>query len=181
MSAAEVTSAQLRVLAHPIRLAFLRRLRSQGAATARALGREFELDSGAASYHLRRLAKGGLIEEDVNRGTLRERWWRAIPDTVQFDPSQHREDDQVSREYVRSVALADAEQLQRVAAAVSSVPPEWIDEAFFFDRALHLGPAELASLKRELHDIVDRYATEATGTGENTSAVQVQFQVYSQP
>ena len=56
-------AAQLRALSHPLRLRMLEVLR-EGPATASALGRRLGESSGATSYHLRALAKAGVVEED---------------------------------------------------------------------------------------------------------------------
>ncbi|HET8527873.1 MAG TPA: helix-turn-helix domain-containing protein [Gaiellaceae bacterium] len=67
---------QVRAMIHPIRMRILDALRQEGPSTASRLGALLGESSGATSYHLRVLAEAGLIEEDVERGTARERWWR---------------------------------------------------------------------------------------------------------
>ena len=47
-----------------------------GPATATALARELDTNTGATSHHLRKLASVGLVEETED-GHGRERWWRA--------------------------------------------------------------------------------------------------------
>jgi DNA-binding transcriptional ArsR family regulator len=73
-------AAELRALAHPLRLRLLEVLR-EGPATASQLGRALGESSGATSYHLRVLARAGRVEEEVERGGSRERWWRR-PDEI---------------------------------------------------------------------------------------------------
>ncbi|MEV3856418.1 helix-turn-helix domain-containing protein [Streptomyces sp. NPDC050095] len=167
-------TAALRVLAHPVRLALLNRLRQQGPATARQLARHFDLDSGAASYHLRRLAAGGLIEEDTARGNRRDRWWRALHDGSQHDPGEQGGPD--GRAYTQAVALAAAETLRRAAVqAVPGMPEEWFAVSAFSDFTVHVTPAELAALKGELYEVVARYrGKEAAGA----AAATVQFQAF---
>lgn len=177
----ELTTAQLRVLSHPTRLAYLRWLRTQGPATARALGREFSMDSGAASYHLRRLAEGGLIVEDVERGTRRERWWRAVDQVSQFAPSQHRDEDALSREYVRAVVLSKADEMQRIAAALASVPQEWLDSTLFSDHQLMLDSAGMDSLKADLLGVIENYRQYSQSGSDSARPVMAHLQVYSQP
>ena len=63
-------------LAHPLRSRLLGLLRADGPATASGLAERIGESSGVTSYHLRKLAEVGLVEEDVERGTRRERWWR---------------------------------------------------------------------------------------------------------
>src|SRR3954451_880596 len=66
----------LKVLAHPLRSRLLTGLREHGPATATALAERLGTSTGATSYHLRKLASVGLVEEtDDGRG--RERWWKA--------------------------------------------------------------------------------------------------------
>lgn len=176
MASEEISAAQLRVLSHPTRLAFLRRLRENGPATSRSLGREFDLDSGAASYHLRRLAAGGLIVEDPALGTQRERWWRAAQDMSQFDPALH--DDGSARGYLQSVVLMAAEELQRVASTVPTVDAAWLTESAFVDQRIILDGARREQLRVELMAVIERYREEdASAAG---SLTQVRFQIYEQ-
>jgi DNA-binding transcriptional ArsR family regulator len=48
----------------------------EGPSTASRLARAIGESSGATSYHLRVLAKAGLVEDESERGNGRERWWR---------------------------------------------------------------------------------------------------------
>lgn len=73
----EKTRAELRALAHPLRLRLLDLL-SREPATSSILARRLGESSGATSYHLRALEKAGWIEEDTERGRGRERWWRRV-------------------------------------------------------------------------------------------------------
>lgn len=165
-------TAALRVLAHPMRLALLNRLRREGPATARQLARHFDLDSGAASYHLRRLAAGGFIEEDVERGNRRDRWWRALHRSSQHDPGEHGGPE--GRAYTQAVALAAAETLRRAAQTVPSMPDEWFAVTAFTDFAVRVTPDELAALRQELHDIVERYRNKEPASGAAPAVVQFQ-------
>lgn len=178
MISPEPTTAQLRVLSHPTRLALLRRLRTDGPATARALGREFAIDSGAISYHLRRLAEGGQIVEDVERGTRRERWWRAVEAFTQFDSALHHDHDQLSREYLQAVVLSKADELHRVASTVAASSQEWLDTTTFFDSELSLTPAAAEELKQELLGVIDRYSDHSTADSEDARRVAAHLQLY---
>jgi len=179
MVAEELTAAQLRVLSHPMRLAFLRRLREGGPATSRALGREFDLDSGAASYHLRRLEAGHLIREDPSLGTRRERWWRAVDDISQFDPAVH-DDDAAARRYVHSVVLAAAEELRRVASAVPGADRAWLSEAAFIDLRVPLDGEGRRGLRDELVAVIERYRHDAREDAAGSST-EVRLQIYERP
>lgn len=177
----EPGTAELRVLSHPTRLAFLRRLRAYGPATARALGREFGMDSGAASYHLRRLAAGGLIQEDPDRGTRRERWWRAGNDVVQFDPAQH--EDEASRAYVHANLLATAADLKALAGSAAAAPAEWLAASAFVDHRLDLDDRDAEALRGEILALVERYRDRPPASGGDfvRPPVVVQVQLYRRP
>ncbi len=69
-------SRAFQVLAHPLRSRLLMALRSNGPATATALAETLGTNTRATSYHLRKLASVGLVEE-TDQGRGRERWWRA--------------------------------------------------------------------------------------------------------
>ena len=74
----KLNSQQIRTLAHPLRSRLLGALRVDGPATATTLAQALDTNTGATSYHLRQLAEVGLVAEDVDRGTGRQRWWRAV-------------------------------------------------------------------------------------------------------
>ena len=74
-------AAQLRALAHPLRLQLLQVLHAEGPATASGLGRRLGESSGATSYHLRALHRAGMVEEAEQRNG-RERWWQRVPERL---------------------------------------------------------------------------------------------------
>lgn len=77
----------LRGLAHPMRVELLSLLRRHGPATATGLADRLGERSGTTSWHLRQLAEHGFIEEVPDRGTTRERWWRAAQDGTTLNAS----------------------------------------------------------------------------------------------
>ena len=66
----------LRALAHPIRLSLVGLLRVEGPLTATRAAELLGESSASMSFHLRQLAKYGLVEE-AGGGKGRERPWRA--------------------------------------------------------------------------------------------------------
>jgi DNA-binding transcriptional ArsR family regulator len=85
-------SAQLRVLAHPLRSRLLSALRAFGPATATELAQRLQTNSGATSYHLRQLADVGLIEEQPEESGGRRRCWRAAHDVTSYRESSFADD-----------------------------------------------------------------------------------------
>ena len=72
-------ATSLQGLAHPLRVQLCDQLNLHGPATATQLAARLGESSGATSYHLRQLEKYGFVEEDPDRGSGRERWWRRVP------------------------------------------------------------------------------------------------------
>ncbi len=146
-------AARLRALAHPLRVQLLALLRIGGAATASGLAQRLGTSSGLTSYHLRQLADAGLVAEDVERGTARERWWEAAHDTSSYRPSEvpdeatevvrwlEREADRI-REQERSTWIAER----------STWSPEWADVADQSDYYFRVTSEELRSLLSRVHD-----------------------------
>ncbi len=75
----------IRLLAHPLRQRIERELR-RGPVTATSLARALGENTGLTSYHLRKLAQHGFVEEVPELGRGRERWWRFVPKDRRFPP-----------------------------------------------------------------------------------------------
>ncbi|MPV39010.1 helix-turn-helix domain-containing protein [Georgenia subflava] len=150
------------VLAHPLRSRLLSALRLDGPATATRLARTLGTNSGATSYHLRRLAEVGLVE-DTAGGTGRERLWGAAHERhswfssdVAGDPDSEAANDWLQAEGLRQFQQrADAWH-----GAKQEWPLPWRDAAGMSDYFLDLSPAQLAELTHELDAVVERYRAE---------------------
>lgn len=69
----------LRAIAHPVRNRILTELAASGPMRAADLARELDLPANQMSFHLRQLAKYGLVEEDPDAGRdKRDRVWRPV-------------------------------------------------------------------------------------------------------
>ena len=68
----------LRAIAHPLRASLLYELFARGSATATTLAEAVDQPVNSVSFHLRQLAKYGLIEDDPDAAgaDARQRWWR---------------------------------------------------------------------------------------------------------
>jgi len=127
-------AAQLRALAHPLRLQLLEILSAEGPATASLLARRLGESSGATSYHLRALHRAGMVEEAEQRNA-RERWWqrssdrRAIPNSVPEDASAvERAELQAAHSQIESIFLdRDENAMRRWMEVRYDLPLEWQD------------------------------------------------------
>jgi predicted ArsR family transcriptional regulator len=159
LSTLHLDGRTLRVLAHPLRSRLLTALRTGGPSTATALAAELGTNTGATSYHLRRLASVGLVEEtDDGRG--RERWWRASTSShrwterdVAGDPDAEAASDWLRRSYLRSFV----ERYEAWLDAQGGWPLEWREAADATDALLTVTPADLGRFQAELLALLERY------------------------
>ncbi|WP_170121213.1 winged helix-turn-helix domain-containing protein [Geodermatophilus tzadiensis] len=172
----------LRAVAHPLRAALLGLLRAEGPSTASRLGQRTGESSGSTSYHLRRLADSGLVEEVPGEGTGRERWWRARHRSTRWSTEEV-----VARPGGREVVEEMTSQLlatQRRVLAAHAEQREQLDEAWrdatsLNDWALHLSPAAAGELVDELNAVVARWRAEREEPGQ--PLVQVLVDVFRLP
>lgn len=79
----------LRAIAHPTRNRVLQELSAAGSLRAADIARRIDIPANQASFHLRQLAKYGLVEEDPDAARdRRDRVWRLVDaDGIRFRPS----------------------------------------------------------------------------------------------
>ncbi|HET8785270.1 MAG TPA: helix-turn-helix domain-containing protein [Candidatus Limnocylindrales bacterium] len=149
----------LRVLAHPLRSRLLTALRMRGPATATSLARQLGTNTGATSYHLRKLGSVGLVEE-TDEGRGRERWWRASTAghgwkerDIAGDPDAEAASDWLKRHYLRHFA----ERYERWLETAKDEPLDWRDAADSGDAELRVSPDRLREFETELLALIDRY------------------------
>jgi DNA-binding transcriptional ArsR family regulator len=147
----------LRALAHPIRLSLLGMLRAEGPLTATQAGEQLGESSASCSFHLRQLAKYGLVEE-AGGGQGRQRPWRATAMFTDVPEITDSPDLAAASGLFRSI-LAERyfEQLMRWLEARPDEPAEWQLAAHFGDMMLYLSAAELAELGQQVRALIDPY------------------------
>src|SRR3954454_18482111 len=173
----------LKVLAHPLRSRLLTALREHGPATATALAGRLGTNTGATSYHLRKLASVGLVEEtDDGRG--RERWWKAATEMhgwqqrdTEGDPDAEAASDWLRRHYLATFV----ERYSAWLDAHASWPLAWQDVAGSSDFSLRLSPAALAAYEADVKKLFERYRTDPPATDDGADSEVVQIYLYAFP
>jgi DNA-binding transcriptional ArsR family regulator len=137
------TPAQMRAMVHPIRMRILDALREEGPSTATRLAALLGESSGATSYHLRVLADAGVIEEDAERGTGRERWWRRT--TPLYIPTDAEAPEERAVEMsARLIHIErDDDAVRRFLLAYDSLSREWRGAAFTGSFTVYVTAEEL--------------------------------------
>lgn len=146
----------VRGLAHPLRLKILGLLRTDGPATATTLATRLGLNTGATSYHLRQLATYGFIVDDPDRGTTRERWWRAAHRSTFFDRAS-LSGEETGEAFVRAIGQIYTEKIQRAIDEYATLPAEWRDAGTLSDTIFMLTPDETRQLVTDLFEVTTRY------------------------
>jgi DNA-binding transcriptional ArsR family regulator len=172
----------LRALAHPLRNALLGLLRSEGPSTASKLGQRLGESSGSTSYHLRRLAALGFVEE-VPGGTARERWWRARHRSTRWrteDVLDQPGGREVVEEFTHLALSVQRRMLAAHAEQREDLEPEWRDATSLNDWGLHLSPAAARELAEELNGVLQRWRAEREDPAQPLVSVLVDVLMLSE-
>jgi DNA-binding transcriptional ArsR family regulator len=147
----------LRAYAHPIRLALVGALRREGPLTATRAGALVGESPASCSFHLRQLAKYGLVEEAGRTGG-RERPWRAtaqytrLPRIAGTQPQA-----EASRLLYRVLVERYFDQVLHWLNKRGAEPRAWLNAAHFGDEMLYLTAEELATLRRRIDALLRPY------------------------
>ncbi|MEX0170704.1 winged helix-turn-helix domain-containing protein [Streptomyces sp. LMG1-1-1.1] len=147
----------LRAYAHPLRMSLVGLLRSSGPFTATRAAELTGESVASCSYHLRILAKYGLVEEAPG-GRGREKPWQA---TARYTEWPDYSEDATIAEAADALSAAVAERyFERVTRAMENrhrLPREWREAEQFGDSLLHLTPEELIGLGERIDALLRPY------------------------
>lgn len=155
----------LRVLAHPLRSRLLAALRIDGAATATELAERLHTNTGATSYHLRKLESVGLVT-DTGDGVGRRRVWRASTRGHAWDPSEFAGDPDAEAslawlgDFYRSF---HAERAREWAMHQTEWPGHWRDALGSADDGLLVTSDQVSALREEILAVLRRYRESGAG------------------
>jgi DNA-binding transcriptional ArsR family regulator len=146
----------LAALAHPLRVALLYQLNALGSRTASQCAQALGETPANCSYHLRQLAKVGMVARDES-GDGRERPWRSVYTGIELRPPVDDPDPEVvtaARATRASLASMEIEEHARLARQYlrleQRAPREWRAAASLNSYSLRLTAEELADLAQAL-------------------------------
>ncbi len=154
----------MRALAHPARLAILERLSSGGPATATECAGAAGQSPSACSYHLRALARWGLVRETAGQDR-RERRWEVTGPFVIGDHDEPRRADVAAAEHLLTAQVLDratARALEWIDASDDETP-EWREATLISNRALRVTAGELSDLLEQVDRLVAPYISRTRG------------------
>ena len=175
-----LTPESLRVLAHPLRSRLLSALRRHGPSTATDLATLLGTNSGATSYHLRKLESVGLVQ-DTEEGEGKRRLWRAGSEYHSWHPSDFEGDEDsetalnwLTRDYARHFS----EQYDKWLDVSTTWPTAWQDACGSSDASVLVTPEALESLRAEMWDLIERYRRVGQG---NPQARRIAVYAFAYP
>lgn len=152
--------AVLRALAHPARLSLLQHLsRHPDGRTATECAGVVGLSPSATSYHLRALAKIGMIHEAPSRGDGRERRWRISHEGFELGTDADVSDEEMAAQTaLLETFLARQNDTVLRFLAMSRDRPDWLQHSTVADRTLVMTADELKRLMEQIDELTAPYS-----------------------
>ena len=151
----------MRALAHPARIAILQHLGLDGSATATECAAVVGLSPSACSYHLRALARYGVVEEDpASAADGRQRPWRARLISMTYDegePGQPEALRAAGRLLTESLLARLDDMRTEYLGRADRYPAEWRDVAGLNQDVLHVTVAEATALRDQIKGLLASY------------------------
>ena len=155
--------AALAMLAHPLRSRLLAQLRVGGPATATTLAAVLHTNSGATSYHLRKLAQVALVV-DTGDGSGRRRLWsaRSEPRPRDEGPSTETGDTDADAEAALGWLARDylhhfTDRAEQWLDTQDRWPAGWREQVGLSDHLVQVTAAQLSTLRQDLAEVLERY------------------------
>lgn len=175
-----------RAIAHPVRLALIEKLQQRRTARASDLAALIDEPANSVSFHLRQLAKHGLVEQDPQPPSTdaRERWWRLTED-ASFRVSGEDVNADSRRDYERMARVLRQRAHQRVDdffdAAVRLDSPDSEVESGNTDLLLRLSATEINTLRSGISDLLQQYQKISRDHRDDEDLLDYRIFLLSQP
>ena len=178
----------LKSIAHPLRAQLYRLLIIAQVATASQLADQVDEAVSLVSYHLRKLAEHGLIEEaEPHSGDGRERWWQPASDGLSVHDEDFRDAPEKAAAHTAASRLFFDQRIDMYRRYIDERAywsDTWTSASDNSEWLLRLTPAELAELSKEMGDIVRRYQEDsraAVAAGDTEGREHVAVHTYGFP
>lgn len=149
----------IRALAHPARIGIVEHLSSTGAVvTATEMAGHVGLSPSATSYHLRELAKIGLVEQAPSRGDGRERVWRSTGAGLRLESDDADPESRAAEQALIDVWLTrDFTRLREWFATQHTQPKQWREAGQLTGQTLLLTAEELVRVNEAVRAVLEPY------------------------
>ncbi|MFG3439365.1 ArsR/SmtB family transcription factor [Nonomuraea sp. NPDC047897] len=158
-SARTLDANALKSFAHPLRLSLYELLDEHGPSTATRLAALLGHNTGATSYHLRELARHGMIEEATELGRGKEKYWRIVPGGFSYGETPPGDEATASalETLLDDLVQRRGAELARWREEEASTPEEWVRASGLGRRSLRLTAQETARMRDEVLEVLERY------------------------
>jgi predicted transcriptional regulator len=165
----------VRALSHPTRVALLRHLAANGPATATECAPFAGVSPSNCSFHLRQLARYGLVatdQEDSTRG--RRRLWRAIPTHLAWLGGSNADPDEPTDDtLVTQLMQQSAESRDRYYAHEDQYPDAWKAAAGRDQAIVRASAEELTQLRWAIGQLLSSLGGSRTSAPADAEPVEV--------
>ncbi len=171
----------LRAIAHPVRNRILGELEAVGPLRAADIARSVGLPANQASFHLRQLAKYGLVEAAPELARdRRDRVWRLVGDELVFNIAEIEQAPggrAAAQVWRRQAAAAAHEVVERAyGGALDDTRRGSVLEA-----SVRLTPDEVAAFTRDLNALVARWNDRGRERGDGAGTYQLMSILHRYP
>jgi predicted ArsR family transcriptional regulator len=152
----------IRALTHPVRLALLEVLATEGALTATEAGELIGESPTTCSFHFRQLEKYGFTEVAAT-GPGRQRRWKIAQLGMNFsDTTDDAELNIAATSLSRLVTDRAIARMQQFQDTKSNFPKEWQEVSESTEAVLFVTPNELSELNEQVLAVLMRYHSRLT-------------------
>ncbi|TDD39901.1 ArsR family transcriptional regulator [Nonomuraea terrae] len=183
-SARTLDADALKAFAHPLRLRMYELLDEHGPSTATRLAGLLGQNTGATSYHLRELARHGMIEIVPGMGRGKEKYWHVTPGGFSYGEPPAGDPEAVSamERLLDDLVRQRGAELARWRRAADQAPQEWLEASAYGRRSLRLTAEETELMRDEVFAVLERFRAVSDGRddaapGEDVAHVVVHFDV----
>jgi DNA-binding transcriptional ArsR family regulator len=161
-------AAALKALGHPVRIALLDALVSEGPLTASQAAALVDESPSNCSWHLRRLAEQGFVRE-ARGGTGRNRPWQAVSEGIEWAtdpadaPGNDRSGEFAAEALTDTMVEREVQRLRAARAGRDSEPPPWREASGLVHSQLWLTADEARQVLQGLTDLLASHAERSAG------------------
>jgi DNA-binding transcriptional ArsR family regulator len=169
----------LRALAHPVRTAILSRL-YVGPATATECSETVGESPSACSYHLRKLASLGFVEEEASSDG-RERRWKVKVTGYTYELGDTPGQRAAAATLRRHLLDVSAQRLNEYLVTEGSYDAEWVEAATIMTSSMYMTVDELKDLYARIRELLDPYIERVDPSQRPPQTTRVAFHMYAVP
>ena len=178
-----VTSAErtalYKTLTNPIRRGILNYIGYYAKANSTSVAKALGESTGTTSYHLRKLAEQGLIEEIPERSAGRERWWRLLPfNHVAAAPGERTPDEEAAMQTWASERLSSDIELYIKALVEYNGPEGWVQGQRYGG---YMTKAELLAFFEEYLALLTKYGHSREDAPADARLMAIRFFAVPEP